>query len=574
MHSCMRFSLFAIVKSSLFFFVFFLLAQSASAADLSILSPQTAEKGKTFTVTLQAKTNTQTINAVSGTLSFPKSKVKVTSISKSNSIINFWAQEPVYSNTNGSVSFEGVVLNPGYKGNNGTIIKITFSALATGEVPLVFTSGSILANDGEGTNILSSLGEANITIIDATPIEDEVVSMTPSYAKPLLPVITSLTHPDQEKWYKERDISVAWIVPAGVTTVFAGINQKADTNPVIPAKGLRNSFALRNARDGIWYTHVKFANQSGISETAHFIARIDGTPPDTFVVTPFDNDDTSRAYFSLNATDSTSGVAGYEIAYSDSVYAPLSVSSGIGQTKVLPKGEHLTKIKVFDYAGNSLEKEIRFSTDGLMKPVVTSYPKETITTTSFSILGRANPLVEIILELASEKDGYREIKSKTNEDGSFTLEVDTLRKGETYTFTAYTTADNVKSEKTIPFSVRVGLPFMDSVYLAISQYWLYGVIITALIVLIGLVRMLLRRKRRAPGVYPVGGSMVVHHALGAELAILEKMKRGEPFSLEERHYLSQLRRDLGFIDQAQGVGEQKQREKVLDINTIGRKIGK
>ena len=86
------------------------------------------------------------------------------------------------------ISFEGVILNPGFQGNNGVIFQVTFLAKKAGLVSLTFNEGSILANDGLGTNVLAVLSPSNFNIIPAPGYLGDNPMAT---AKPLiLPVIT------------------------------------------------------------------------------------------------------------------------------------------------------------------------------------------------------------------------------------------------------------------------------------------------------------------------------------------------------------------------------------------------
>ncbi len=86
------------------------------------------------------------MNAVSGAISFPKN-LTVSSVSKANSIISLWTVEPTFSNSAGTVNFEGIVLNPGFTGDNGKVMSITFTAKSSGIAAVSYTSGSVLAND-------------------------------------------------------------------------------------------------------------------------------------------------------------------------------------------------------------------------------------------------------------------------------------------------------------------------------------------------------------------------------------------------------------------------------------------
>jgi hypothetical protein len=142
----------------------------ASAATISFSKPSSTLKvGNTFSVTVYVSSAQEAMNAASGTVSFSKDKIQVVSLQRSGSIFSFWAQEPAFSNSAGTVSFAGIVPSPGYKGGGGKILTINFKAKATGAAKVSLSSGSVLANDGNGTNIYTGAGSTNFTIAAADP---------------------------------------------------------------------------------------------------------------------------------------------------------------------------------------------------------------------------------------------------------------------------------------------------------------------------------------------------------------------------------------------------------------------
>jgi hypothetical protein len=137
----------------------------AVAANLGF-SPSTLTRtvGGTFSVSVYVSSPDKAMNAASGVVSFPIDKLEVVSVSKMNSVMNLWVQEPTFSNTKGTINFEGIALNPGYTGSRGTVIAVTFRTKSAGVANITFSSGSVLANDGVGTNILEDLGSASFSI--------------------------------------------------------------------------------------------------------------------------------------------------------------------------------------------------------------------------------------------------------------------------------------------------------------------------------------------------------------------------------------------------------------------------
>ena len=155
---------FKIIIFSVFFLTSFIFYARAEAASI-LFSPNTGSYEAGDTIQIKAYVNTEgvSVNAISGSVNFSKDTLKLTSISKFGSVITLWAQEPSYSNASGIASFEGVILN-GYKGSAGTALTFAFKILKAGTATLKFSNASVLANDGEGTNVLSNRGSANFNI--------------------------------------------------------------------------------------------------------------------------------------------------------------------------------------------------------------------------------------------------------------------------------------------------------------------------------------------------------------------------------------------------------------------------
>lgn len=108
---------------------------------------------KDFPVRVKLTTNTA-INASEAEIYFPADKLEATSISFEGSIFSLWVVEPVCSNIDGTIQFSGILPNPGFQGEKGEILTITFRPKEKGEAQVNFGQALVLANDGKGTNIL------------------------------------------------------------------------------------------------------------------------------------------------------------------------------------------------------------------------------------------------------------------------------------------------------------------------------------------------------------------------------------------------------------------------------------
>jgi len=163
--------------AAVFLALFLFVHSSVQAATLAI-SPSggSLSVGKSISVRVIVNSSGQSINAVSGAVTFSNNLLTLTSISKSGSIVTLWAQDPTYSNSTGTASFQGVILN-GYTGGSGTVVTLTFKAKAEGTASIGISSGSssVLLNDGQGTNALAGISGASFSIGPAA-----AVSSTPS----------------------------------------------------------------------------------------------------------------------------------------------------------------------------------------------------------------------------------------------------------------------------------------------------------------------------------------------------------------------------------------------------------
>ena len=147
-------------------FVLFLLTigQKIFAAELT-LSPSSGNYnvGDSFSVMLRVSSPSQSINAVSSGVSFSNDTISLSSISKSGSIITLWPVEPSFVNQAGSASIDGVAIS-GFTGNSGTVVTLNFRAIKEGPAYVRLSGASVLANDGNGTNVLQGSDGASFTI--------------------------------------------------------------------------------------------------------------------------------------------------------------------------------------------------------------------------------------------------------------------------------------------------------------------------------------------------------------------------------------------------------------------------
>ena len=327
--------------------------QSAQAASL-YFSPSSGSYsvGKTFIISVYVSSSDQAINAASGVISFPQDKLQVISLSKTGSVMSLWVQEPSFSNASGTINFEGIVLNPGFIGNSGKIINITFKAKVRGITSLSLSSASILANDGKGTDILTGSGSASYNIM--APVTTTTSPKTPDAV-----AISSETHPDPKKWYSASVAKFSWPVSKDITGVRLLISKNANAVPTVVYTPPVSDKTVTNLGEGTWYFYVQLKDKYGWGDISSFRLQIDNTPPGALDVR-IDNEGNpanSQPLFWIKAIDSFSGIDFYniEIGEEGEIYnlqiSPDEVSEGFYRIPSCVPGTYPVTIKAVDKAG-------------------------------------------------------------------------------------------------------------------------------------------------------------------------------------------------------------------------------
>lgn len=364
------------IKAALIFFAL-VLPSSIFAATLS-LTPATGtyEQGKAFTASVVIDSADTEVNVAESEISFDSTALAVQSISKEGSAFSLWTVEPKFSNTDGTISFGGGSPSP-FTGKK-TILSITFKGLKEGDGTVSFSKdkSSILAADGKGTNALTDTKGATYTIgkaVKAPPAAPKETA-APKQDVPAIPVITSVTHPDPEKWYKENVAKFMWDVPATVDSLKTLFDESPRSSPTISSDPPIIEKEVKDIADGVHYFHIAFRNASGSGTAAHRKIMVDKTPPLKFTVTQKDDSTGSgNVLLEFNATDTVSGIDRYEITVDGGKPIAVVEKDVTAEGYKLPaqdSGEHTANVSAFDKAGNSVNSEIKFTVAGAAPPPV------------------------------------------------------------------------------------------------------------------------------------------------------------------------------------------------------------
>ncbi len=276
----------------------------ASGASLYVV-PATGSfaVGDTFTVSIYLNTGGQSVNAVEADLSFPADKLQVVSPTTGNSFVQIWVTQPSYSNSQGTLKFQGTMPSPGINTTAGLLSTIVFRVMDTGAATVKFLDGSrILANDGVGTDILSQTtdGIYNLTV-----------------PPPAGPTVTSPTNPDQSKWYNANSVVLDWLARKPAQGYSYVLDNSPATIPDNISEGTSDRTVYNNLSDGIYYFHIKSLVEGAWGGTTHFPIRVDVAPPAAFTlnISPGTRTTDQDPIVFFQTTDAVSGIDHYDIKF-------------------------------------------------------------------------------------------------------------------------------------------------------------------------------------------------------------------------------------------------------------------
>jgi hypothetical protein len=365
-------------------------------------SPSIASKnvGQIFSVIVYVSSPDKAMNAVSGTMSFPTDKLEVVGVSKANSVLNLWVEEPSFSNNSGTVNFEGIAFNPGYTGYQGTIISVNFKVKSIGKADLSFTSGSVLANDGSGSNILDSMGRASFTFSQGAeaPIVPPTALAVPQTSNSF---IKSSTHPDQSKWYSNNTPEFSWTLPSGALEVKTGISQSSNALPTVSYSPAVNQRKLTALSDGTYYFVLQIRTKEGWSSVYRYRVNIDVTPPNKFAIT-FPHGTVGwepQPVILFNTSDGQSGISKYDVRVDSGGPAKSLASADSNPYPLSPQypGKHTVTVIAVDEAGNPRSATEDFEIEAIEAPKITHYSPELEAGDLVKVRGTTYPNSDVIV---------------------------------------------------------------------------------------------------------------------------------------------------------------------------------
>lgn len=324
-------------------------AVQASGASLKILpTTGTYQVNGLVDVSFLLDTGGDSVNAVNADILFPPDKLQVVNPAASTSFISIWVTAPTYSNTAGTISFQGGLPSPGIKTSAGVVSTVTFRVKSAGQAAIKFAPTSkVLRNDGAGTNILTSSETAQFDLKPAPPAG---------------PVVSSPTHGDSNQWYNNPAIQFSWEAVANAVGYSYSFDQNLKGLPADEINATTTAVQVKATGDGVWYFHIKSKTDTWGGVTT-FPVQIDVTAPAGFQPkldkTTATTDETNSLRFLT--TDAASGIDHYEVkeitksGQTSSANTLFVESSSPFIIPKQPAGTYEYIVRVFDRAGNTTD---------------------------------------------------------------------------------------------------------------------------------------------------------------------------------------------------------------------------
>jgi hypothetical protein len=496
--------------------------------------------------------------------------LEVVSISKTESIFTLWAEEPSFSNKAGTVNFEGIILNPGFKGSNGKLLTITFRAKTEGQANLSFSSGSVFANDGTGANILSDLNVVVISMNNQTtfvPSPAEVLKpVTENSSSEGAPVIVSSSHPDQAKWYSNNDLEFAWDLPAGALEVRTSISTSPKGQPSVQYIPAIKNKKIPDFEDGTYYFHLQIRTTSGWGAVAHYKFKIDTQAPNDFnIIFPDQNDNTNPQPTVLFTTeDDLSGIDHYEIKIGDGDVFNVAPEA-ISNPYILPvqqPGTHTILVRAIDKAGNSKTKTAEFTIDAINSPTVTSYPNEIQIGDILKVRGTSYPEATVTMYLTNNKGQVKSEFTKSNSLGEFAIIWSQKLNSGKYQMTVdVVDSRGARSQQSEPLTIIV----KQKVLFSIGNFELnFGTLSLLALLLLAFIsgltyfayrNVIVVRRKLKDGMGDIARDLkkdlsTLKGDIETELQLLQGVKSKKTFTQQEKLIINNLEKKIGSIEES------------------------
>lgn len=165
----------------------------------------TALPGETFTISILVSSAIP-VNAFTGMVTFDHRVLSVEKIYYNTSIADLWAEEPWFSQGDGTINFTGAATRPGGFTGTGALVIVNFKAVTAGDALLQLHNARILQHDGLGTEV--PLSAPIDTVFTIVPAALHTVTSNDTNAKVMIAAVFSPTDLNRDGHTTLADISI------------------------------------------------------------------------------------------------------------------------------------------------------------------------------------------------------------------------------------------------------------------------------------------------------------------------------------------------------------------------------
>jgi len=480
------------IKISFSIIVFsFLVSSSVQAATLELALEKNITSAKEdIEVIVILNSENQEVNTAQATISFPSNLLAVTKIDRTDSIFSFWLQEPAFDNDKGTISFVGGATS-GFKGPSLKIMKIAFRVKGSGAGRLGVTDGAITASDGTGTNVYNTSKGLDINIpttaeFQAVKIEQATRAATLAKQLPTVSGVDVPFYPDPTKWNnRSAGFQAKWNISPDTSEAGVSLNKDPKSNPGSSAEGLAGAKVFPALADGIWYLHLRLANNIGWGPTLHYRLAIDTAPPSPFKIESESGLKTNNSTPTINflSSDLGSGISAYTVRL-DGVIATTTKDTTYRFFPLLP-GNHQISVVAMDQAGNSTTETLALEILPIASPKITYINRQIVVDEGqITAGGTAEAGVEAIIQVKNiDKQTLVEQVVPIDSNGNWNVTINkVLSVGNYYLVITSRDKNMASSLPVVSEIVQVkARPMLVLGGLEISQTWFFIILIILLV---------------------------------------------------------------------------------------------
>ena len=395
---------------------------TAQAAGLFLSPPSGVyEVDDVFSVRVMLDPGEFSVNAAEGEIVIPDG-VTVEQISTDRSVFTIWTEQPSFDGSDRRIFFSGGRTAP-VSGNSQELFTLRLRSLETGVRQVRLASGAVMAADGAGTNVISTLASGTYTFVVPPEERDPEPEYVAPAGAPPEPRITSSTHPDEDMWYQADTVRFSWDLPEDVYEVRAELNQRSAAVPQEIREGALRSMTFEDVVDGVWYFHLQVRNSAGWSELSSRRVQVDSTAPDRFTIVEYDRDDRTDPVITLalDAHDAVSGIDRFSF-FIDGVYdEAFSGSKHEVSIGPLPPGVHTLVARAYNRSGLSRVESLVVEVRPLETPRFTEIPDIVHSGSIFALRGETFPDATVVISLQRRGEEAERHTVQAGSTGMFTF---------------------------------------------------------------------------------------------------------------------------------------------------------